>query len=187
MKNIQTIGKSIVQELEQTLSNIANDQADALTNAILASKKIFVAGVGRSGFMVKAFAMRLMHIGFETYVVGETNTPSLSAEDLLIIASGSGATGSLIGMAQKAKVIGAKIGLVTIDHQSPIARVADMILTIPAPSPKIEKDTGFTSVQPMGSLFEQSLLLTLEAIIIMLMERCAKTSEVMFARHANLE
>jgi 6-phospho-3-hexuloisomerase len=187
MKNIHTIGTTIIQELKQTLSGIENEQAERLINAILESKKVFVAGAGRSGFMIKAFAMRLMHIGFETYVVGETITPKLTAEDVFIIASGSGATSSLVVMAQKAKAIGARIGLVTIDHQSPIAELADIFLIIPAPSPKIERDTGFRSVQPMGSLFEQSLLLTLDAMILMLMEKRGKTSNIMFTRHANLE
>lgn len=187
MKNIRTIEKSIVQELGQTLGNLADAQAEALVDAILAAKRIFVAGAGRSGLMVKAFAMRLMHSGFETHVVGDVTTPSLLAADFLLIASGSGSTGSLVGMAQKAQKIGAKIGLVTIDPQAPIAKLATVVLTIPAPSPKVARETGFTSIQPMGSLFEQSLLLTLDAIIVMLMERCGKTSDIMFTRHANLE
>jgi 6-phospho-3-hexuloisomerase len=187
MKNIQEIGRHIIQELEKTVSNVADDQTQDLVQAIQQASKIFVAGAGRSGFMVKAFAMRLMHIGFDVYVAGETITPNLTSEDILIIASGSGATGSLVVIAQKAKVIGARIGLVTIDPQSPIAKLADIVLTIPAPSPKIQKETGFTSIQPMGSLFEQSLLLLLDAVILILMEKQHKTSDTMFTRHANLE
>ena len=131
--------------------------------------------------------MRLMHMGCDPYVVGETITPNLMSEDILMIASGSGATASLVVMAQKAKAIGARIGLITIDDQSPIAQLADIVLTIPAPSPKIRRETGFTSIQPMGSLFEQSLLLTLDALILLLMENQSKTSDVMFTKHANLE
>jgi len=187
MKDIQEIGKCIIRELEKTVFGVVDEQAKDLIQAILQASKIFVAGAGRSGFMVRAFAMRLMHIGFEVYVVGETVTPNLTPEDMLVIASGSGATQSLVVMAQKAKAIGARIGLVTIDQQSPIAKLAGIVLTIPAPSPKIQKETVFTSIQPMGSLFEQSLLLILDAIILMLMERQNKTSDTMFTRHANLE
>jgi len=187
MKNIQKIGKRILQELKKTVLSVGNDQAQDLIQSILQAKRIFVAGAGRSGFMVKAFGMRLMHMGYGVYVVGETITPNLMSEDLLIIASGSGATGSLVVMAQKAKAIGARIGLVTIDEQSPIAKLADIVLTIPAPSPKVQRETDSTSIQPMGSLFEQSLLLTLDALILMLMERQNKTSDTMFTRHANLE
>ena len=187
MKNIQEIGKYIIQELEKTVSSVVDEQVQDLIRSILQASKIFVAGAGRSGFMVRAFAMRLMHIGFEVFVVGETITPNLTPEDILIVASGSGATESLVVMAQKAKALGSWIGLVTIDGQSPIAKLADIMLTIPAPSPKVQRETGFTSIQPMGSLFEQSLLLILDAVILMLMERQNKTSDTMFTRHANLE
>ena len=187
MKDIQEIGKHILQELEKTVSSTVDEQAQDLVQAILQASKIFVAGAGRSGLMGKAFAMRLMHIGFDVYVVGETTTPNLDPEDMLIIASGSGATESLIVMAQKTKALGVRISLVTIDGQSPIAQLADIVLTIPAPSPKIQKETGFTSIQPMGSLFEQSLLLVLDAVILILMERQHKTSDIMFTKHANLE
>ena len=83
MKSIQDIGKQIVQELEKTVSNVSNESAEELIRAILESGRIFVAGAGRSGFMVKAFAMRLMHMGFDAYVVGETITPNLTSEDIL--------------------------------------------------------------------------------------------------------
>lgn len=187
MANIQQLGKSILEELQKTLSGISNEKAEELADAILSSGKIFVAGAGRSGFAVKAFAMRLMHMGFDAYVVGETVTPNLTSDDVLIIGSGSGATESLVLMANKARAIGARIGLVTIVEKSPVGKLADVVLTIPAPSPKIEEPTGFKSIQPMGSLFEQSLLLTLDAIILMLMGKNKKNSDVMFKRHANLE
>ena len=90
-------------------------------------------------------------------------------------------------MLTKAAAIGATIYLITIDENSPIAQVAEVVLAIPAPSPKVNRDLGFRSVQPMGSLFEQSLLLTLDAIVLLLMEKTGKTPESMFTRHANLE
>ena len=47
-------------------------------------RRIFVAGEGRSGFSAKGFAMRLMHLGYTVYVVGETITPALREGDLLV-------------------------------------------------------------------------------------------------------
>jgi len=187
MRTVREIGVQILQELEHTVLSVSDESAADLVQAILRARRIFAAGAGRSGFMIKAFAMRLMHIGFEVHVVGETTTPNLTAEDLFIIASGSGATGSLVNMAQKAKRIGAPLALLTIDRDSPIGNLADILLTIAAPSPKVQRETGFTSIQPMGSLFEQSLLLVFDTIILMLMESQNKTSDVMFTRHANLE
>ncbi len=184
---IQTYGITIVKELERTLSNLSDEQGEKLVKSILNSKKIFVAGAGRSGFAMKAFCMRLMHMGFDAYVVGETITPNITPEDMLIIGSGSGSTATLVAISGKAKSIGAKIALVTILNKSPIGAMADIVISIPAPTPKIEKDTGFKSIQPMGSLFEQSLLITLDAGILLLMDHMSKNSAMMFARHSNLE
>ncbi|MCE2395409.1 6-phospho-3-hexuloisomerase [Candidatus Poribacteria bacterium] len=185
--NTQAYISQILNELSETVGHICNDSAEKLADAILAAETIFVAGAGRSGLAMKSFAMRLMHMGFDTYVVGETVTPSITDKDVLLIGSGSGSTSSLVVSANKADAIGATICLITIDENAPIAQVAEVVLTIAAPSPKVNKDLGFRSVQPMGSLFEQSLLLTLEAIVLLLMRKTGKTTELMFTRHANLE
>ena len=185
--NIQAYISEILDELGETVEHVCNDSAEELADAILAAQTVFVAGVGRSGLAMKSFAMRLMHMGFDAYVVGETVTPSITDKDVLLVGSGSGSTSSLVVNASKADAIGATICLITIDEDSPIAQVADAVLTIPAPSPKVNRDLGFRSVQPMGSLFEQSLLLTLDAVVLLLMEKAGKTPESMFTRHANLE
>ena len=65
--------------------------------------------------------------------------------------------------------------------------VADRRLTLPAPSPKAKAGETVRSVQPMGSLFEQAVLLFLDAVILELMARRGVVSEEMFTRHANLE
>jgi 6-phospho-3-hexuloisomerase len=178
---------AITEELEHTVSQIDAKKGEQLADAILSAKRIFVAGAGRSGFMIKAFAMRLMHMGFVSYVVGETVTPNIESGDILIIGSGSGETDSLVSMAQNSKKIGSALALVSIFPESAIGKLADVVITIPAPTPKVKTDTGFKSIQPMGSLFEQSLLLTLDAVFLRLMEKQGKDSEAMFSRHANLE
>ena len=178
---------NIIHELEATLSRISAAEGEKLVEMILRSHKIFVAGAGRSGFMVKAFAMRLMHMGFEAYVVGETVTPNVEKGDLLLIGSGSGETGSLVSMANKVKTLGANLALVTIFPLSSIGQVADAVIKVPAPTPKVATETGFQSIQPMGSLFEQSLLLFLDTVILRLMAKRGQDSNTMFTRHANLE
>lgn len=178
--------EKIVRELESTVLKIQNKDADWLIEKILKSKRIFTAGAGRSGLMVKAFAMRLMHIGIESYVAGETITPGIEKGDLLLIGSGSGETGGLYVMAKKAKQIGADLAVITIFSESSIGKLADIIITIPAPTAKVEQEAGIPSVQPKGSLFEQCLLILLEAIIITLMEKMNTGPNIM-RRHANLE
>ena len=177
----------IIKELGITLSKVDPASSIDLKNAILDARRIFVAGAGRSGFMLRGAAMRLMHMGLTVYLVGETTTPNIQKGDLLLIGSGSGETASLLSMAKKAKALGATLALVTILPESSIAALADVIVCIPAPTSKSEKTMRFASIQPMGSLFEQCLLLFLDATILCLMEDKKIDAEAMFSRHANLE
>jgi 6-phospho-3-hexuloisomerase len=131
--------------------------------------------------------MRLMHMGFQVHVVGETTAPNITREDLLLIGSASGATSSLIVIANQAQKVGAKIALISIRADSPLGQIADIVLTIPASTPKIVGPSGFQSIQPMGSLFEQAMWLALDGLILMLMAEINTDSETMFVRHANLE
>jgi 6-phospho-3-hexuloisomerase len=176
----------ILNELNQTIERISVEEAEELVNLILGSKKIFVAGAGRSGFMAKSFAMRMMHMGLNAFVVGETVTPSLEEDDILIIASGSGETKSLVSMAEKAKNLDATVAVVTISPDSTIGRLSDLAIQIPA-KPKAGIDSEYKTIQPMGSLFEQTLLLFFDAVILRVMDKKKAESGVMFGRHANLE
>jgi 6-phospho-3-hexuloisomerase len=176
----------ILKELQRTAELISDNETEELVNGILEAKKVFVAGAGRSGFMGKSFAMRMMHMGLDPYVVGETVTPNLEQGDIFIIGSGSGETKSLVAMAEKAKNIGATLAAITIFPESTIGKLADITIQVPAQA-KSGEDVGNRSIQPMGSLFEQSLLLIYDSVILRFMERKGMNSETMYGRHANLE
>ncbi|RFU65319.1 6-phospho-3-hexuloisomerase [Peribacillus glennii] len=176
----------ILKELGRSTALISDDEAEKLVNAILESKKIFVAGAGRSGFMGKSFAMRMMHMGLDAYVVGETVTANFEKDDILIIGSGSGETKSLVTMAEKAKSIGGTIAAATIYPNSTIGRLADFSIKLPG-SPKDQSDGEYRTIQPMGSLFEQTLLLFYDAVILRFMEKKGLDSNTMYGKHANLE
>lgn len=175
----------ILAELKRTTALIDDGEAEKAVDAILRAKKVFVAGGGRSGFMAKAFVMRMMHIGLDAYVVGETVTPNLEPDDIFIVGSGSGETQSLAAMAKKAESIGAAIVAITINPESTIGQLADIRIEIPAQA-KSDGATG-KSIQPMGSLFEQSLLVFYDAMILRFMEKKGLKSDAMYGRHANLE
>ncbi|NOU72343.1 6-phospho-3-hexuloisomerase [Paenibacillus sp. LMG 31458] len=176
----------ILHELQQGANQLNDEQADRFVERIMASNKVFVAGAGRSGLMAKAFAMRLMHMGIDAYVVGESITPNVTEKDMLIIGSGSGETKSLLSMAEKAKSLQASVALVTIFPESKIGKLADIAVNLPG-SPKDKSTSNYSTIQPMGSLFEQTLLLFFDAVILRLMEKKGFDSTTMFGRHANLE
>ena len=136
---------------------------------------------------MRCFAMRLMHLGIKVQIIGDITTTAVGKNDLLMIGSGSGETSSLVSIAKKAHDLGVDILLITINPDSRIGDLAKVCLKIPAPSPKLSQKHEKSSIQPMGSLFEQTLLLTLECISVMIMHEKKLDSERMFENHANLE
>ncbi len=177
----------IAEEIGNTATGVSDQGAERLTERILKSKKVFVAGAGRSGLMMQAFAMRLMHMGFESHVVGETLTPAIENGDLLIIGSGSGETESLLVMAKKAKQVGAHLVLITIFSQSSIGMHSDEVITISATTAKAAEQAEVDSIQPKGSLFEQAMLIFCEALVLMLLKKMQMDYSKLMQRHANLE
>jgi 3-hexulose-6-phosphate synthase/6-phospho-3-hexuloisomerase len=186
--NASDIMWMVSREISNCTSLIDPGSVTAVLDEIDKAQSIFCGAAGRSGMAIKGFAMRLMHSGRSAHVLGDVTTPSICSGDLLLIGSGSGSTGSLVNAAKKAKSIGARIALITIDPDSPIGEMADVVVKIPAPSPKAKTAAGAVeSNQPMGSLFEQSMNILLDSLVVMLMHRHNLTSEAMFKRHANLE
>ncbi len=181
-----------VEELRALLAGVDPRQVEDLVASLDKARSVFVAGAGRSGLAMRAFAMRLMHMGIDAHVVGEVTSPAFAAADLLVVGSGSGSTPTLVAFSEKAKKLGGRLALLTTDPASPIGRAADVIVRIPAPTPKAA--TGApgeappaASVQPMASLFEQGLWVLLDSCIMLLMSVKGMTTERMFSRHANLE
>lgn len=179
--------KTVLKEIEQTLDRVDPEAVEHMIRFLLEAKTIFVAGAGRSGLMLRSFAMRLAHLGVAVQVVGEVTTRGMGPGDVLLVASGSGETRGILAIAQSAVESGGKVGVITIFPESSLARLADCVVVIPAPTPKSLRDNRETSVQPMGSLLEQSLLVTLDVMVMMLMQKLGRTSEEMFKLHANLE
>lgn len=176
----------VIKELSHTTAQIANEDAEKLVNHIYEAKKVFVAGAGRSGFMAKSFAMRMMHMGLDAYVVGETVTANFEEGDILIVGSGSGETKGLVSMVEKAKSIGGTVAAITTAPQSTIGKAADVVIKLPG-APKDQSQSDYKTIQPMGSLFEQTLLLFYDAVILRFMEKKGLNSNTMYGKHANLE
>jgi 6-phospho-3-hexuloisomerase len=172
----------IIKKITGILEATKPHYDQVLTDYLDGAQRIFVSGAGRSGLITRFFAMRLMHSGYDVSVVGEIVTPSIKAGDLLIIISGSGETEQLIAFTKKAKSIGAKILLISAKSESTIGDLADETL-------QIGRDEQYGKVRgmPMGTVFELSTLLFLEAIVSHLIHEKGIEEEEMRSRHANLE
>jgi 6-phospho-3-hexuloisomerase len=176
--------RQVLDEISYVLQQVDNNQCEALLQTLRSAPRIYLTGMGRGGLSVKAFAMRLMHLGFEAYVVGETNTPRLRSGDLLLIGSGSGETGTSVHLARKAKEAGAVLALITASPHSTLAGMANVLVYLPA---KNTDGQPAVTQQPMSTLFEQSLLLFGDALVLRLMETCPVSEADLLARHTNLE
>lgn len=175
----------ILRETANAAGKVSMDELSRLGAILLGRTRTFLIGEGRSGLVGRMFAMRLMHLGRTAYVVGETTTPALESGDLLVAISGSGSSGFVQSMAAKARTIGVVVVAVTTDGQSPLAQVADHVVLIPAAAK--QDQSGKHSHQFAGSLFEQTCLLTLDALFLALSQATAQSVNSLWARHTNLE
>ncbi len=196
------IGEKISRLLDvirENLSDIDEESTQRFIKALLRTLgegKIFVVGAGRSGLVARAFAMRLMHVGFHVYVIGETVTPSVSPGDLIVVVSGSGETKYPLSAAQVAKKAGAHVVAVTSYPESSLGKIADLVVRIGGRVlPKNNSRDYFTRqilgihepLTPLGTLFELSTMIYFDALIAELVELLGKSEEDLAKRHATIE
>lgn len=171
--------------------------------ALITAPRVYVAGAGRSGLIAKAFAMRLMHLGMESYVVGETITPAMQAEDLLVVFSGSGETHSITDICRTAKTVGGTLALITSRPDSSMAQAADLTVVLDS---RLYDDEGLSSdfairqitgehrsgaaynpKSPMGSLFETSAMIFSDAVILELMDLRHTAKQEVEENYSNIQ
>ena len=183
MRYLEYVDK-VMEELKSVLSDVKEEEIENFIGEILKAKKIQVFGMGRVGFSMRAFAMRLMHLGFSTTFVYETTTPNIGEGDLLI--EGCACTAicrEVITLAKKAK---AKVAVITAHPESDIAKMADLTIRLRGQVLEGGEDE-IPSIQPMATLFEQSLFIFLDLVVLLLMEKTGQNSSDMAKRHTNLD
>jgi len=171
----------LTQRIKDGLENIEECTIDELIESFFECDKMFIYGVGRSGLASKGFAMRLMHLGFRIYVMGETVSPSVSEGDLVVLISGSGRTNSVVKIAQLSKEMGARLVVITAERNSPLAELGDIVIAL-----GMQKDKD-PKLAPLGTLFEDGAMLFFDCVVAELLERMGENEERMTARHASLE
>ncbi|SFK87970.1 3-hexulose-6-phosphate isomerase [Salinicoccus halodurans] len=175
--------KTVSQEIEKVCKSVNEDELENLAEEIRGANNIYVYGNGRSGLVGKMVAMRLMHSGYNVFVVGETTTPAFKENDLLIILSGSGKGHAVNTMTEKVKSLGGQTALVTASGDASLKSRFDALVFINAST----KNNDIPTIQPLGNQFDQSMHLILDALIIFLNEKTEENKEEIKARHFNLE
>ena len=182
--DIPVFMEQMAESIKKTAAMLDNLETSAFFHHLLKAKRIYVAGAGRSGLIARAFAMRLLHLGYDVYVVGETVTPALAPGDTMVVFSGSGETVSMATFCATVKSLGGTICLITASPDSKISRIADCIVNLGDltgyyqgghSSFEVRQMTGqYRSVSsvfaPLGTLFETVALVFSDAVISALME-----------------
>ncbi len=199
MEYVVATMREIVEFMRKVIEFLKPEEVDRFIDALIdvykRGAKVLVMGAGRSGLVGKAFAMRLMHLGFNVYVLGETITPSIGEGDLVVAISGSGRTHLIVTAAEAAKKVKAKVAAITSYPDSPLGRLADIVVEIPGRT-KVTPDIDYFARQilgiheplaPLGTLFEDTALVFLDGVVVELMHRLGKKEADLKARHANIE
>jgi 6-phospho-3-hexuloisomerase len=196
MEIMKTSIRAILDNIESAQEFLDEEAIEKFEDIIINSKNIFVTGAGRSGLAAKAFAMRLMHLGLSAYVVGETISPAIYGDDCIIAISGSGETNTIVSAAKIAKKRGSKVLALTSYPESTLGQLADSYILVKGRTKKEVDDENYmkrqiygnyTSLTPLGTAFELTTLVFLDAIVSELMEKMHQTESDLKARHTVLE
>ncbi|HIQ23481.1 MAG TPA: 6-phospho-3-hexuloisomerase [Pyrodictium delaneyi] len=199
LEYVQKTMKEIVVFIDKVIERLKPEQIkqmlDTLERVYRDGHKVLVMGAGRSGLVGRAFAMRLMHLGFNVYVLGETITPSIGKDDVVVAISGSGRTKLIVTAAEAAKKVNATVIAITSYPDSPLGQLADIVVEIPGRT-KMAPDIDYFARQilgiheplaPLGTLFEDTALVFLDGVVVELMHRLGKSEADLRAKHANIE
>ncbi|MBE6503536.1 6-phospho-3-hexuloisomerase [uncultured Methanobrevibacter sp.] len=196
MEIMKTSIKAILNNIVDAEQYLDKDAINSFEDTIIAANNIFVTGAGRSGLAAKAFAMRLMHLGLSAYVVGETISPAINEGDCIVAISGSGETNTIVSAAKIAKSRGSKVLSLTSYPDSTLGQLSDSFILVKGRTKKEVDDENYmkrqihgnyTSLTPLGTAFELTTLVFLDAIVSELMEKMQQTESDLKARHTVLE
>ncbi len=184
MSDYTELTEVVLQEHRQVLMDVRDDEIERFLDAIVNAKCIQVFGMGRMKCAVRAFVMRLMHMGLDAHVVYDTTCPNIKPGDLLIVNAACTTIGYTV--IQLAKKSGAGVMAITANPHSKAAGLCDFTVNLKG-QVHGGRDYEIPSVQPMAALFEQSVFVFEDIIIQLLMKKMNITAEQMAKRHTNLD
>lgn len=172
----------ILNQVRATVDNVDDTEVRRFIELMRAAKTVIVFGRGRSGFVGRGFTVRLTHLGVPAYFVGETVSPPVHEDDVVVLLSGSGETFSVVVTGQVAKKLGSKIVTITGQPDSTLAKLADLTILLRTPTGERQR-----ALAPLGTLYEDACAVFLDGVVAELMRLTGATEESMRARHATLE
>jgi len=192
MEKVKKVVKEILQNAAWSTEQLSEKDIKEMVDILLKAKKIFVLGVGHSGLIGKVFAMKLVQLGFNCYVMGDVTTPALNSGDVMIAISQSGETSTILTLCQKTKKLGGRIIAITSSSNSTLSKLADHSVLIRVKS----KDIDFTNFSLLGNeahknmsgaLFGLNIYLFFYGLICEIAKVTEQTPRQIDSRHANIE
>ena len=186
----------IIENLKEVIDKLDKEAIKAMLQKTIDGNRVFVMGAGRSGLVAKAFAMRLMQLGFSVYVVGETTTPAVLPSDVVIAISRSGETRTITDLGKAAKDIGSTLLTITSKKDSTLSKISDITLIIPS---KMKNDSeeanylerhmlsDYKKMFPLGTSFEITALVFLDSVISQLIMLTGTSEDELKSRYTNIE
>jgi 6-phospho-3-hexuloisomerase len=184
MTTYRELVPAILEEHRRVLTSVSEEETERLLDALASARGIQVFGMGRMKCAVRAFVMRLMHMGLDAHVVYDTTCPSIGPGDLLI--SNCACTTIDFTVMGFAKRLGARVVAITANPCSRAARLCDFTVALRA---QVHGGRAYEipSIQPMAALFEQAIFIYEDIVVQLLMQKLHITAGEMAKRHTNLD
>jgi 6-phospho-3-hexuloisomerase len=182
---MSTTTDRILHDIQTIINKADGTDLNKAMNQMVGANNIITIGAGRVGLVMQMFAMRLGHLGLKSHHFTDTTLPALNHKDVLIVGSGSGQTPTILSYVTIAKKNKVPVILFTANNTSPIKKRSDIVIHIPGPHKGMKSTSDI--FQPMTTVFEQSLLVYLDALVLELINKLKKTSKDLQESHTNLE
>lgn len=193
MKTYHTFRAEVLNELNEVLTSIDENQLNKMVDLLTANKEIKVLGysAGRMGSGLKAFIMRLNHLGIKASFFGDNYVPPMNSNDVFICCSNSGTTKSVVNILEifKAKANGKVISFVG-NENSKMAELSDVVIkfkTCNGGLNSADDPSKINSIQPMTTLTEQAMFILFDLIVMLIINKLGIDIKDTKQYHSNIE
>jgi len=170
--------KFILNEIDELHNTLAPGSIERLAELISASNgSIIGIGAGRMGYALQAFIMRVSHLGYRSFMLGDTTMPRLKPGDIVLVNSSSGETPTIALLSTIAKKHGATVVCITSNPKSTIANLSDHVISY-AP---------IKTTQMMKTVYEQFTFLLFDYCASYLKNKSPLSTREIEINHSVLE
>ena len=183
---------NVQNEISEVLTSIDETKLNAFVEMLLKPNiKVLGYSAGRMGFGLKAFMMRLNHLGIHAYWFGDNYIPPMGKDDIFICCSNSGTTKSVVSIMDifKAKSNGKIVAFVG-NNSSKMGDSADLAITFKTCNGGLnsaDDHSKINSIQPMTTLTEQAMFILFDIVTLILINKLHIDLNETKRFHSNVE